>query len=270
MTEGAPTPYSDLNTVLADFVDKLDSVFRSDLVGVYLQGSFAVGDFDSNSDVDFIVIIQKEITEKQLTELQEVHKKIFRQSSYWARHMEGSYFPQKIIKDKKHCGEKVWYLDNGSDTLVLSNHCNTILVRWTLRKKGVILKGSPPKALVNPITTDELQKDIFTTLTDWGATILANPKPWANQFYQCFIVLNYCRMLHDLKTGENNSKRAGAEWAKKNLDSTWKDLIDKSWSGRVQPEKTVQQPANSEDFSRTLDFLEYVIKESHKFYKAKA
>lgn len=49
-----PTPYPDLNEVLDDFVASVVTALGSDFVGAYLQGSFAIGDFDQNSDVDFI------------------------------------------------------------------------------------------------------------------------------------------------------------------------------------------------------------------------
>src|SRR5207249_10528999 len=45
-------------------------------VGAYLQGSFAVGDFDQHSDVDFIVAVRDELTERQVADLQIVHVRI--------------------------------------------------------------------------------------------------------------------------------------------------------------------------------------------------
>lgn len=43
---------------------------------------------------------------------------------------------------------------------------------------------------------------------------------------------------------------------------TWADLIDKAWDGRPNPAEKVQQPADPEDFARTLAFVAYVIDES--------
>lgn len=51
-----PTPYPDLNGVLAELVESIECILADQLVGIYLQGSFAVGDFDEHSDVDFFVI----------------------------------------------------------------------------------------------------------------------------------------------------------------------------------------------------------------------
>ncbi len=51
----------------------------------------------------------------------------------------------------------------------------------------------------------------MATIHDWGQEILSRPDHFNNRFYQGFIVLNYCRMLHDLHRGFPGSKLAGAE-----------------------------------------------------------
>jgi hypothetical protein len=55
----APTPYPDLNEVLGELVAGARAVLGEDLVAACLQGSFAVGDFDEHSDVDWVVAIRK-------------------------------------------------------------------------------------------------------------------------------------------------------------------------------------------------------------------
>ena len=66
-------------------------------------------------------------------------------------------------------------------------------------------------------------------------------------------------MLHDLHTGVVGSKRSGAEWARGNLDPSWRDLIDRAWNGRPNPAHSVQQPADEVDFRRTFEFIEEVM-----------
>ena len=41
-----PTPYPELNEVLALLVTSTQKVLEDNFIGFYLQGSFAVGDFD--------------------------------------------------------------------------------------------------------------------------------------------------------------------------------------------------------------------------------
>jgi hypothetical protein len=260
-----PTPYPELNAVLDEFVRGLRVNLGRDLVAACLQGSFAVGDFDEHSDVDFIVVSEDEPSDRQVKALQIMHGDLYDVDCPWAQHLEGSYFPKRILRDYLRAGTPLWYLDHGSRSLVRSNHCNTVVVRWVVREHGVGLVGQDPSSLVNPIPVKALRKEILSTIRDWGQEILDQPERFNNRFYQTFIVLNYCRMLRDLCTGETGSKRAGADWAKANLDPVWTELIDRTWDGRPNPALSVGQPADVEDFRLTLEFVQYIIKEAGKY-----
>jgi predicted nucleotidyltransferase len=267
--EMSVTPYSELNQVLADLVSRIQEILGDNFVGAYLQGSFAVGDFDLDSDVDFTVVIDEELSGDQIDALQVMHDQIYQLDSKWAQHLEGSYFPREILRHHSRRGSQLWYLDNGARSLIRSDHCNTIVVRWVVREKGVILAGPAPNELVDPISDELLKADVYETLTEWGQEILDDPARYNNRFYQGFIVLSYCRMLHDLHTGNVGSKQQGADWAKATLDPSWSDLIDGAWATRPIPEQKVRQPADPLTYDRTLKFVETVMNESslYKTYK---
>ncbi len=264
MKTSEPTPYPELNAVLQELVGSIRSVLRSTFLGAYLQGSFAVGDFDQHSDVDLTFVIEQELSDQQVSALQAMHARIYDLESAWAQHLEGSYFPRDVLRSLDRRGEQLWYLDNGSRELVRSDHCNTVVVRWVVREKGVTLAGPDPRTLVAPVPVKALRQDILSTLRGWGQEILDNPESINNRFYQTFAVLSYCRMLHDLRNGTVGSKRAGAEWAKVNLDPSWADLIDRAWDGRPVPEVSIRQPADPQDLQRTLDFIRTVIEASYQ------
>lgn len=264
-----PTPFPELNEVLSEFIASIKAILQDNFVGAYLQGSLATGGFDEHSDVDYLIVINKEIAVDQLEKLQDMHERIFNLKSYWAQHLEGSYFPKDILWTRTRCKEKLWYLDNGSRKLVQSDHCNTIVVRWLVREKGVVIEGPSPKTLIEEIDADTLRQDIYSTMHTWGKKILSDPQRYNNHFYQTFIVLSYCRMLHDLIRGTNNSKQVGADWTKKNLDPYWNGLVDRTWAGRPVPEESIKRPADPKDFADTLKFVEYIIKESEKYKSIK-
>jgi hypothetical protein len=260
-----PTPYEELNQVLSVLVARIQKILVGDFIGVYLQGSFAVGGFDLHSDVDFIVAIHDELLQDQVAALQDMHDQIFQLDSEWAKHLEGSYFPNEILRHHSNRGTELWYLDHGARSLIRSDHCNTILVRWVVREKGVALAGPSPRSLVDPISKELLRSDIFDTIINWGQEILDNPARYNNRFYQTYIVLSYCRMLHDLYKGSARSKQEGAEWAKSTLDPSWADLIDATWEGRPDPAHKVKQPADPQNFKDTLKFVQYVMDESRRY-----
>ena len=260
-----PTPYPDLNQVLNALVAGVQSALGNSFIGAYLQGSFAVGDFDQHSDVDFIMVTHGELSGEQVESLQSMHVRIYSLDCAWAHHLEGSYFPQDVLRSYSERGQTLWYLDNGSRELIQSNHCNTIVVRWVMREHGVALAGPDPKLMVDPIPVAALRQEMLDTMNRWGREILADPEQINNRFYQSFAVLHYCRALHDLINGFPGSKRAGAEWAKVNLDPQWAGLIDRTWDGRPDPARSVRTPADPDDFRRTLEFVTYVMTLSRQY-----
>jgi aminoglycoside adenylyltransferase-like protein len=197
--------------------------------------------------------------------LQAMHERLYHLGSAWAQHLEGSYFPKDILRDYSQCGKALWYLDHGSRSLVRSDHCNTVVVRWVVREHGVALAGQNPASLVDPIPVESLRREILATIRDWGQQILDESERFNNRFYQTYIVLNYCRMLHDLHTGRTGSKHGGAEWAKVNLNPLWAGLIDRAWDGRPNPALSVRLPADPEDFKLTLEFIQYIIQAATEY-----
>ena len=71
----SPTPYEDVNAVLAHFAAQARAILGRDFVGMYLYGSLALGDFNPDgSDIDFIVVARGEIAPEQVAALAEMHR----------------------------------------------------------------------------------------------------------------------------------------------------------------------------------------------------
>ncbi len=277
-----PTPYPDLNGVLHELVIGVHSVLGGKMVGIYLQGSFAIGDFDRHSDVDFIIVTADELSAAEVDALQTMHAHVYALDSAWAQHLDGSYIPVAVLRQQPKSDSRRWnsgdasgntpllYLDNGSSSLVLADHCDTLLTRWVLRERGVVLAGPAPATLIDPIPVTALRTEFLTAIRGRGQDILARPERYTSRFDQSYTVLTFCRMLHDLRNGYPGSKLAGAEWAKAHLDPSWAGLIDRTWAGRPNPEVSVRQSADPEDFQATLAFVRYIVNESDNYAKANA
>jgi len=96
--------------------------------------------------------------------LQELHRRVYGIGSEWAKHLEGSYFPKAVLATTERSGEPLWYLDHGASSLILSDHCNTVVVRAVLRSCGVTLFGPNLAQLLAPIPTSELRGEILETI----------------------------------------------------------------------------------------------------------
>ena len=221
------TLYPELDQALRDHAERLQGVLGDFLVGVYLQGSLAIGDFDLTSDIDFVVVTGGELSESQVQQVQSVHDQTYGQDNRWVKHLEYSFFPKNMLNEPSSPfsqdgrvedeNRELWYFDNGSRTIERSDHDNTLVVRWTLREKGVAVIGPEPSTFVNSVSAKALRTEIRDLLVGWGDELLDDPEPYRNRFYQAFLVLNYCRMLQDLNEGRVTSKLEGTEWAKSQL-----------------------------------------------------
>jgi hypothetical protein len=228
-------------------------------IAAYLHGSFALGDWDVFSDVDFLIVVGDEIAEPDLKALQSMHSRIYDLDSNWAKHLEGSYFPRELLRRADPVRSPLLYLDNASRELIRSDHDNTRIVRWVTREHGIVLAGPDTHQLIDPVTANELREEVRTTMRDWAQQIFANQEKLNSRWYQPFAVLSYCRMLYTLKTGTVGSKLAGARWALNTLSSRWADLIKRACEERPNPSLKVREKADPDDFTRTLEFIEYAL-----------
>ena len=259
-------PYPELREVLSKFVDEIAAELGENLVGIYLVGSIASGDFDSDSDVDFIVVTHTELTEADMKPLQEIQIKIHDIDCYPAKHLEGSYISISDLNDWSIVGQKkLFYFDNGSTMYEQSTHDNQWHVRWILRERGITLVGQKPEIILQAIPLNELRHEIKTSMFHVKRLFedeIDRPLSFFNsRFGQSFTVLTYCRMLHTLHTGTVQSKKAGMEWAKQFVDPKWVRLIDQAWNERegVRFGIKIGQRAESTLLYETLDLIKYAV-----------
>jgi len=242
-----PTPYAELNGVLAYLVEGAQARLGDNFLGAYLQGSFAVGDFTPWSDCDFIIVTHRDIRPQELPPLLELHAAIHElPAPYWRNGLEGSYAPAAILRrwsttPRDPPGEPraddwgdpgmsgappkaypFWYQDHGARTLVRSEHDNSQVVRWCLRERGVVLAGPDPKTLIDPVDPAALKAEVRATL---DLILALGLEPMEMVAWQAFWVGLVCRILKTLQSGEVHSKKVSLAWAQEGLDPRWRPLI---------------------------------------------
>ncbi|MHB8777860.1 MAG: aminoglycoside adenylyltransferase domain-containing protein [Anaerolineales bacterium] len=203
--------------------------------------------------------VENELSEVALQVLQAMHARIYNLESGWAKHLEGSYFPKNILKSGDPTKKELWYLDNTHDKLILSNHDNTLVVRWVVREYGITLAGISPQELIDPVSADNLRQEILSTMQEWADEIFSGHWKMEDKWAQPFAVLSYCRMLHSLRTGRIASKLSGAQWAKSTLDKRWTGLIQRAWDERPNPSLKVRQASGPDEVKSTLDFIHFAL-----------
>jgi hypothetical protein len=258
-------PYPHLRHVLKRFVIGVQSALKRNFVGAYLVGSLATGDFDLDSDIDFLVATDHELNDAEVRSLQTLHVQIHDLGYYPAEHLEGSYMSRDLFNQPEMVGvQPVWYVDNGSTSLERSVHDNQWHVRWILRERAITMAGPDPKTLVQPVSMEALRVEMLNAIEKLRSHFVPEiDKPlgyFNTRFGQSFAVLTCCRMLHTLQSGAVKSKRSAARWAERSLDAEWHELIRLAWIERkgVRFCVKIRQPADAKLLLRTVDFIAYV------------
>jgi hypothetical protein len=251
-----PTTFPELNELLRELVSSVQAILAENFCGAYLQGSFAVGGADEHSDVDFIVVTHGELSDGHIAALQAMHQRLFELDVPWAQHLEGSYIPKGSLRRVDPSRAPFVYLDNGATELVRDNHCNTAVVRWSLREHGVVLAGPEPESLVERVTAEQLRAEVRANLDEWVEWAKSAP---TSRWKQPYLVISFCRRLHTSSVGTVASKREAGEWALEAVDEKWRALIQRALDDRPDPWERVHQPADPELVEQTVAFVDYSV-----------
>jgi len=260
----APTTgFPDLDSLLEGFVADVRVILGTSYVGTYLHGSFALGSADMDSDVDFVIVTTRDPALDVTTRLQEMHARLFARNVAWAKHLEGSYIPLDRLRSVDPTRTAFLFLDNGACSLVRDGHCNTAVVRWVLRERGITLDGPAIADLIDPVAVDDLRREAIDAMHEydaWGAGTMSDWK-------QTYLVVTACRILYTLEIGEVASKRGSGEWALGRLDPRWSVLIREALDRRADPWTRVHRPAQPLAEERTRGFLAYAVDlvDQHRF-----
>ena len=92
------TPYPAINTVLTEWAEGLKRLLGKKIVGLYLSGSLAYGDFvPDRSDIDLQAVVQNPLTQDELGLVEQLHRKVERRYPQWAGRIECSYVPLELM-----------------------------------------------------------------------------------------------------------------------------------------------------------------------------
>jgi predicted nucleotidyltransferase len=219
-----PTGIEELDGLLVEIEVHARRTFGEDLLGMYLVGSFALGDADEHSDCDFLVVVRRLPDEDQQRLIRELWAELPTRPGKWTHDLEGSYALLEDLADAARVGRPWFFVDHGHTTVDWDDHCNREVVRWTLREHGIAMTGAEPRTFVAPTPPDAIRDRMRRDLP----TLLADILSWAPAdvaWTQRYVVTTYCRVLYSLVTGEVTSKRMALEWGRRELDPRWEPLL---------------------------------------------
>ena len=218
------TPFEELDAVLADLTNSARDILGDTFVGAYIQGSFALGAGDENSDCDFIIATTMLPNGLVEAELRQLHDDIPTRAGFWTQHLEGSYADTTSLRTMDGLGVRWLFCDHGHRELIWDTHCNSAHARWILRHHGITIVGPQVADLVDEVPPRAVRDEARTALPE----VLTDLRKWAPfdiAWTQRYTVSTYCRILYTLHTAQVTSKRGALEWAGDNLDPRWRPLL---------------------------------------------
>ena len=254
-----PTPYPDVNEILELLLTDVKDILQDRLIGMYLHGSLANGGFDEHSDIDIIIVTEGPVSQEKLDALRSMHEMIAVIDSPWRNQLEVSYIPKDALRRFDPSNIRHPHLDRGTGEKLhsLSHESDWVVQRHILLERGIVVTGPDPETLVDAVSDYDLRNAVARVLPLWLNPILDNPAEISKRGYQSFFVLSLCRILYTLRYGKIVSKLMAAQWAKDNLDSKWKPLIERAWVGR----QNSNPDAQPEDMIGTLDMMRFTLQQ---------
>lgn len=233
-----------LNALLAGVRERLGE----NLVGVYLRGSLASGDFIAEtSDVDVLAVTERRVGDMEFAALAALHAELAAMPNPYADRLEMAYIDRAAVR-RFAAGLRHPTLGQGEHGRLAwsEHHNNWILERRTVREQGVALFGPPPQSLIDPVSSDEICTAVRARLRDWveWAETPDDPEWRAPRSHKTYVVETMCRALYTLARGELASKPRAVGWARDVLAEPWRATVERSQQWRT--DKTFDPAFNTE------------------------
>jgi hypothetical protein len=248
-----PTAWAEVNRAVERLLDGAAEALGGGLVGLYLHGSLALGDFfPPASDVDFLAATAGPVEEPAFGRLGALHAGL-KAAGGWTARLEGMYLPTAALRRHDPAGGRLPTVGSDWDFGLGRPGPTWVLDRWVTREHGLVVAGPDPRRLIDPIGPEELRAAVRASLLE-GWSEWARDTGWLRpRAYQAFAVLTMCRDLYALEHGVVVSKPAAAAWAARRLAPPWPALVERSlaWRPDWRPD--------DQGLAETLRFVAWVV-----------
>src|ERR1051325_5687082 len=184
----SPTSFREVNDILQDLLKDVQQILGFHFVGMYLEGSLANGDFDEDSDIDFVVVTDEDISENIFAALYTMHERLNLLDTQWSTNLEGSYISQQALwrYDPNHVNHPNMQRGFGERLKMVPHDETWNIHRYILRERGIVIIGPDPKTLIDAVSPNDLRQAMLPALHGWATNILNNPNEIIHQGYQSY------------------------------------------------------------------------------------
>lgn len=234
-----------LPMVVMAFAQSLRASLGGRLIGVYLGGSFSMGDFVENvSDYDVLVVVADPLLPPDVAALSELHERVL--ATYPdAVHLEGDYAPRAWLTPEG-TREAVPYFRGGR----LQPQPAFMLSADNIANMGtaaIVVAGLPASDVLPRVTPEHVRDAVRAMLND--IEVCENEAQAAGE------ILALVRWMRALETGAPATKSDGVKWALAHLDAPWHPIVKRADAVR----RGSTPAANEATLRRGLDGLRALL-----------
>lgn len=254
-----------VKNILDEYIALLHARLPNTLEGFYLQGSIALDAYvEDSSDIDFIAIINRRLSEGEAEILAEIHRAIA--STYSKPEMDGVYMTWADIGKLEADDNNYPYYNGGQ--LSYGAYFNAI-TWWILKKHGISIVGPQLTALHFEISPQHLVEYVVGNMnTYWAGRIekiehaMENMIQFTTEEIDIEIewsVLGLLRQFYTLKEHGIISKLRAGEYALLHMSEEWHSVIQEA----IDIRKGVKRESFATDeqrMERVIQFLKYAIR----------
>jgi hypothetical protein len=245
------TPYADVNQILDILLTRIKAVLGDKLVGLYLEGSLVLGDFEPGiSDIDLVAAVASTIDDQEFEALKAMHESLVAEFHAWYDRIEVCYITVDALKSVKSRTSMIVNISPGEPIHRMEARKEWIMNWYLTRETSKTLYGPSPRSIIEPISQAEFVESVIDHVKGWGDWVQDMRNPYA----QSYAILTMCRALYAYKNGTQVSKKAAAIWVQQELPE-WSDLIQHALAWR-QGSKYLSD--NDVTHPATVQFVQHV------------
>lgn len=243
----------DLSDLLQAIARDFPLVLRENLVGIYLWGSLTYDAFDETcSDVDFIVVTQRDLDHREFSELDNWFKEAA-QRNRWVKRIDMRFVidGEFLEKTSRCCG---FYHHTGK--LVRTGSDGNPIICINIGQSGITLWGKDTKLITPQVSEQILNEGLLLELNYLKEGLASRIGERSDQafVYNAYAVLTACRILYSAHHRTLVSKDQAVSWTMQSVPPIWLPVIHAAKQNRLK-NRGATTPQSEEDAIRFVDFI---------------
>ncbi|HXN51364.1 MAG TPA: aminoglycoside adenylyltransferase domain-containing protein [Candidatus Acidoferrum sp.] len=243
----------DLSNLLQTMASDFPAVLRGNLVGIYLWGSLTYDAFDEScSDVDCIVVIRRDLDDREFSDLDDWFKNQ-KEQNRWVDRIDMRFVIDHELLDKasRCCG---FYHDTGK--LARHGSDGNPIIWLNIGGSGITLWGKDAK-LISPRVSDQCLNDaLLLELKYLKEDLTANAGDRSEKafIHNAYAVFTACRIFYSASHRALASKDRAHAWAIETVPPMWRAVVQAAKHNRLKNAGSAT-PQLEQDAMRYIEFV---------------